>query len=486
MNDPTPNPHPLVPTGVWLAGTSTTARRIGRPLRRFIEIESAGGIVLLLATLAALIWINSPLQDTYIDFWETNVDISVGNVEIFAHHSLTEFVNDILMVLFFFVVGLEIKREITVGQLSKARNLLLPLVAALGGMAVPAVVYVLFNLGESGDLSGWGIPMATDIAFALGIVSLLSNRVPRALKVFLLTLAIADDIGAILVIAIFYTDKLSLAWLLVAIGVLGLIRIITVARVWWFPPYIFLGALVWWAMYKSGIHATIAGVALSLLTPARPLLSFKQAQETANWIQEKKEVFVVDIRWAHFNIAESVSVAERLEKMLHPFVTFAIVPIFALANAGVVLSGDSLSSAVSSPVAAGIALGLLFGKSLGITLFAWLAVKLKLTKLPPNMTFSQVFGVALIAAIGFTVALFITALAFTPEQTDFLSDAKIAILAASVVAASLGMYVLSRSCPKRYEVDDDEDDDTAPAPPPPAPPADDILAPAPATIPPAP
>jgi len=434
-----------------MGGNSRTARTIGRPLQRFIEVESAGGIVLLMATVVALLWANSPFQDTYFDLWDTEVNIMVGNVEIFAQHSLGEFVNDVLMVLFFFVVGVEIKREVAVGHLSDSRNLVLPVMAALGGMIFPALIYVFFNLGDGGELNGWSIPIATDIAFALGVISLLGNRVPRALKVFLLTFAIADDIGAILVIAIFYTDDLELSWLLASLGVLVVMRVMATAKIWWLPAYIFLGAVVWWTMYRSGVHATIAGVALGLLTPAKPLLSLQDAKATSKWLEKKKRVYVVDIRWAYFNISESVSVAERLENKLHPFVTFGIVPIFALANAGVIFSRDSLGSAVNSPIALGIVFGLTVGNVLGISFLTWLGVKLKIARLPNGVKMTQIIGVAFIAGIGFTVALFITALAFDPSQKDLIADAKIGILAASALAASLGMYVLTKTCPKRYE-----------------------------------
>lgn len=444
---------------IWSGRDGLVARRIGRPLRHFMELQASGGIVLLVATFLALVWANSPLRDSYSDFWATHVDIHLGDIEIFSH-DLAHFVNDALMTLFFFVVGMEIKRELVVGELKDPKKAALPAMAALGGMAIPALVYVLFNAGGGGQLSGWGIPMATDIAFALGVVSLLGNRVPRSLKVFLLSLAIADDIGSILVIAVFYTSDLSFGWLLYAIGLLAAVRIMRTVKVWWFPAYLMVGALAWWAMYKSGVHATIAGVALGLLTPAKPLLTMKEARQTARWIENKDEVFVVDLHWANFNIAESVSVAERLEKKLHPFVTFAILPIFALANAGVVLSGDSLSNALTSRVALGIGLGLLVGKTAGIAVFTWLSVKLKIAKLPNFVTHFQVLAVSVLAGIGFTVALFITALAF-PEDDGMLmvasSDAKIGILAASAVAVIVGLALLSRACPRRdYAIPEDE------------------------------
>lgn len=453
---------------IWSGRDGLVARRIGRPLRHFMEMQTSGGIVLLAATFLALVWANSPLRDSYSDFWFTHVDIHIGSIEIFSH-DLVHFVNDALMTLFFFVVGMEIKRELVVGELRDPKKAALPAMAAIGGMAVPALVYVIFNAGGDGQLSGWGIPMATDIAFALGVVSLLGNRVPRSLTIFLLTLAIADDIGSILVIAIFYTSDLSFWWLLYAIGLLAVVRIMRAVKVWWFPAYLMVGALAWWAMYKSGVHATIAGVALGLLAPAKPLLTMKEARETARWIEQKNEVFVVDLHWANFNIAESVSVTERLEKKLHPFVTFAILPIFALANAGVVLSSDSLSNALTSRVALGIALGLLVGKSVGIALFTWLSVKLKIAKLPNAVTHYQVVAVSVLAGIGFTVALFITALAFPEDDGIFASaadmiassDAKIGILVASAVAMFVGLALLAKACPRRgYTVPEDDEEET--------------------------
>ncbi len=457
-------PTPETSKQIWSGRNGLVARRIGRPLRHFMELQASGGIVLLIATVVALVWANSPLRDSYSDFWATHMDIQVGNIEIFSN-DLVHFVNDALMTLFFFVVGMEIKRELVAGDLKDPKNVALPAMAAIGGMAIPALIYVLFNIGGDGQLGGWGIPMATDIAFALGVVSLLGNRVPRSLKVFLLSVAIADDIGSILVIAIFYTSDLSFEWLLYAIGLLAVVRFMRTVKVWWLPAYLVVGALAWWAMYKSGVHATIAGVALGLLTPAKPLLSMKEARETARWIENKNEVFVVDLHWANFNIAESVSVAERLEKKLHPFVTFAILPIFALANAGVVLSSDSLSNALTSRVALGIVFGLLVGKTVGITLFTWLSVKLKIAKLPNLVTHSQVLAVSVLSGLGFTVALFITALAFPEADGLFAStaielassDAKIGILVASFVAMLGGLALLSKTCPRRdYVIPDNK------------------------------
>ena len=422
----------------WLGRDSAVARTVARPLVRFLHIEASGGVLLLIATAAALIWVNSSVGHTYFDFWNTPIELSVRDFVLFDE-DLHGFVNDALMALFFFVVGLEIKREIITGRLRRLRDIMLPSVAALGGMVVPALIYVGFNLGRD-SLDGWGIPMATDIAFAVGVMSLVSKRVPGWLRLFLLTLAIVDDIGAILVIAIFYSESLSLSWFGLAVGLCVLIAVLTRVRVWSGPLYMFLGIVVWWATFRSGVHATIAGVALGLLTPAKPLQSESDARAVARWLQNKKTILLTDIRRAGFGIAESRSVAERLEVSLHPYVSYLIVPIFALANAGVVLSADSLTAAVSSSVTIGVALGLLVGKTVGVAGFTWLSIRLRLASLPADVTRMHVLGVSLVAGVGFTVSLFVTALAF--GGSSFGDEAKIGVLAGSLVAAVLGLGVL--------------------------------------------
>ena len=422
----------------WLGRDSALARTVARPLVRFLHIEASGGLLLLIATAAALIWVNSSAGDTYFDFWHTPIELSVRDFVIFDK-DLHGFVNDALMALFFFVVGLEIKREIVTGRLRQPRDVMLPVVAALGGMVVPALIYVGFNVGGD-NLDGWGIPMATDIAFAVGVVSLVGKRVPGWLRLFLLTLAIVDDIGAILVIAIFYSESLSLSWFGLAVGLCVLIAVLTRVRVWSGPLYLLLGIVVWWATFRSGVHATIAGVALGLLTPAKPLQSESDARAVARWLQNKKTIVLMDIRRAGFGIAESRSVAERLEVSLHPYVSYLIVPVFALANAGVVLSADSLSAAVSSSVTIGVALGLLVGKTVGVAGFTWLATRLRLASLPSDVTRMHVLGVSLVAGVGFTVSLFVTSLAFGSSR--FGDEAKIGVLTGSLVAAVLGLSVL--------------------------------------------
>ncbi len=431
--------HAPISKLVWLSGESIMAKYVARPIRRFMQVEASSGFLLIIVTAVALIWANSPLGDNYTDFWDTHIDIRVGGVEIFTHN-LQHFINDVLMVLFFFVVGVEIKSEFVTGQLKNFRTAALPIVAAIGGMAVPALVYVAFNMGD-GNLEGWAIPMATDIAFALGVLSLLGERVPRSLRIFLLTLAIADDIGAILVIAFFYTDNLEFKWLLGAIVVGVLIAIARRARIWYTPFYFLLGAVLWWMTYRSGVHATIAGVAIGLLTPARPLQTYTEARGVAKWLEQKKTIYVSDVRWANFNVSESVSVANRVKISLHPFTAYIIIPVFALANGGVEISNQIIRDAISSEITLGIFFGLLAGKIIGITLFSWLGVRLGGLRLPDGIRWLSITGIAAIAAIGFTVAIFVSTLAFD-TSADELSQAKLGIFAASILAAAVGMYLL--------------------------------------------
>ena len=422
----------------FIGRNSALARTVGRPLMRFLHIETSGGILLLIATAAALIWVNSPFGDSYEEFWHLPVEIAVGDVVLFEE-DLHGFVNDALMVLFFFVVGLEIKREMVTGRLRRLRDVMLPTVAAIGGMAVPALIYVAFNVGGD-NLRGWGVPMATDIAFAVGVVSLVGKWVPDWLRLFLLTVTIVDDIGAILIIAIFYSADIALGWLGLAAVLCVLIAVLARLRVWHWPVYAIIGVVVWWATLNSGVHATIAGVALGLLTPAKPLQRESDARSVARWLQDKRAISVIDIRRANFGISESRSVAERLEVMMHPYVSYLIVPIFALANAGVVLSRESLSNAAASSVTIGVALGLLVGKTVGVSGFTFLATRSGISSLPAGVTHLQVVGVSIVAGIGFTVALFVTALAFSGAAVG--DEAKIGVLAGSLVAAVAGPAVL--------------------------------------------
>ena len=431
---------PARPSKNWIESDRLLARRVAQPVARFLHTEAAGGILLLAATVVALVWANSPWKASYADLWHTEFGLRIGEFSI--SEDLRHWVNDALMALFFFVVGMEIKRELVVGELATLRAAILPAIAAVGGMVVPAALYVILNAGGEGS-AGWGIPMATDIAFAAGVMALLGRRAPVGLKVLLLSLAIVDDIGAIVVIAVFYSGGLSLGWLAIAFGGLLLVAALQRAHVWHVPIYAVVGAGVWLATFESGVHATIAGVALGLLTPARPFLAEPEADKIADRLSPETEVTAEEVRVIGFQIRESVSVAERLESLLHPWTGYVIVPIFALANAGVAISAEGIGDAVSSPVTLGIVLGLVVGKVVGVTGATWVACKTGLTPLPAGVTNQHIRGMAALAGIGFTVSLFITGLAF--DDPLIQDEAKLGVLAASAIAAVMGTVLLLRA-----------------------------------------
>jgi NhaA family Na+:H+ antiporter len=422
----------------WRTSDRPLARHVAQPLDRFLKVEAAGGVLLLAAAVAALVWANAPWSGSYEQLWRTVVSIEAGPLRI--SEDLGHWVNDGLMALFFFVVGMEIKQELVAGQLADRRSAALPVVAALGGMVVPAVLFWVINVGGPGA-HGWGIPMATDIAFALGVLMLLGDRVPGSLKVLLLGLAIADDIGAIVVIALFYADEVELRWLLAAAAGLVAVAVMRRVRVWYLPVYAVLGAFVWVCTLQSGVHATIAGVALGLLTPARPLLDDRASDAIASRLSDDEDVTAAEVREIGFHLRESVSVAERLGGALHPWTTCVVLPVFALANAGIALSGGTLRDAASSRVTLGVVVGLVVGKAVGISAFAWAAVRLRLARLPDDVSWGHLVGMAALAGVGFTVSLFVAALAYgDPALQD---QAKIGVLAASVLAAVLGSALLA-------------------------------------------
>jgi Na+:H+ antiporter, NhaA family len=395
-------------------GGNGKKRRISRmvePLRRFLDTEQAGSVLLLGATVLALVSANSFLQDRYFDLLDGVVTIGLGRFSI--SQDVLHWINDGLMTIFFLVVGLELKREFVIGELSDRKRAVLPVAAAAGGMLVPAAIYAALNAGTEGS-SGWGIPMATDIAFAVGVLALVSPRASSGLKVFLLSLAIADDIGAIVVIAIFYSEGIGPEWLLAACVIIAAIGGLQRMRVAAFPVYALLGIALWVVVLKSGVHATIAGVILGLMTPVKP--------------------------------RNGVSYAESLESKLHPWSSYLIVPLFALANAGVVITADTLDAAASSTVTLGIVAGLVLGKLVGIALFTRLAIRMRWGDLPGDMTLSEVTGVAALAGLGFTVSLFISGLAFS--DAGLIDEARIGILVASVLASVLGALLLRRSVPR--------------------------------------
>ncbi len=427
---------------------------------RFLAQETASGILLLIATAAALIWANLPGEwgESYHILWETHVEMDIGTWVV-IDRPLEALVNDALMVLFFFVVGLEIKSELVVGDLSSPRVAALPAIAALGGMVAPAAIYLMVAGGGEGS-SGWGVPMATDIAFAVGVLALLGPSIPQALKLFLLTLAIVDDIGAILVIAAFYTRELKFTWLAGAVVLWVLVVVLTRLKVWFTPVYAVIGAVLWYAMFKSGVHATIAGVALGLAAPARPLIGarrFESVEDILSGEVADPEVYR-DARW---RVRESVAVTNRLILVLSPWTSFVVIPIFALANAGIHLSTESLGNLWSSPVSLGVILGLVVGKPLGVTAATWLALRFNLASLPAGLTIRHVLGGGAVAGIGFTVALFIARLAFVDAEgrpTALLDEAVIGILAASLMASFIGWLILRGASPAAPITVDDETD----------------------------
>jgi NhaA family Na+:H+ antiporter len=418
----------------FLQGDATLARAV-RPFVRFSHIEAAGGIVLVVATVVALVWANSPWNSGYESLWATNVSFEFGSYMF--QEDLGHVVNDLLMAVFFFVVGMEIKRELVVGELRDRRTVALPAMAALGGMIVPAAIFLAFNAGGEGG-QGWGIPMATDIAFALGVVALLGSRVPPSVKVLLLTLAIVDDIGAIVVIAVFYTQRVEFEFIIAAGAIAAAVMLMHRARVVYPPVIAVTGFALWLAIYESGIHATIAGVVMGLLTPARPLQSELDAEELINVLENDEDIRADEVRATTSLIRGSVSPCDRLIDALHPWTSYLIVPIFALANAGIALSAHSITS--PSALMSGVAVALVAGKFVGVTLFSWVAVRLGFGRLPDGARWGHVMGVGAVAGIGFTVSLFITDLAF--DNSAIQDDAKIGILAASIIAALAGAAIL--------------------------------------------
>jgi Na+:H+ antiporter, NhaA family len=377
---------------------------------QFVSVEALSAVVLLLAATVALVWANSPGSDTYASLRAYEITLGWGSLSITT--TLVHWVNDGLMALFFFVVGLEIKREFVEGELRDRAQARLPIAAAAGGMLVPAVIYLAWN--PTGPAArGWGIPMATDLAFALGALAVLGSRVPRGLKVFLLTLAIVDDIGAIVVVAAFYSDSIAFGWLGGALAVLA--AIVAMRFVFRHPVfYVVPGVLLWLCVWESGVHATIAGVVLGLLTPA--------------------------------GVFRGRRVLDQFERRLHPWTSFLVVPVFAVANAGVALGADALRTAASSPITWGLATGLVGGKIVGVVGVTAIGSRLRVGRLPDGLRFRQILGLGTVAGIGFTVSLFIAELSFTGARLD---EAKIGILTASVFAAAIGTATLGLSRPSR-------------------------------------
>jgi NhaA family Na+:H+ antiporter len=433
-------------------GEEAPIDRILHPLGEFLRIEAVSGIVLLACTVVALFIANSPWSHDYEHFLHTEIGFTVGDWHL--HLSLLHWINDGLMTIFFFVVGLEIKRELVVGELRDPRTALLPVMAALGGMIAPACIFLLFQLGTPGE-RGWAIPTATDIAFVVGILALLGKRVPMGLKLFLLSLAIADDLGAVVVIALFYSSNIAVAALLIAILGVAAVAIFQRLGIWSLPVYVAAGAVIWFGMLQSGMHPTIAGVVLGFATPiigrvfpTRPFEFAANEMRSMPMGMEAMHDTHIQHQLAHLNRLTllSLSPLERLEHSLHHWVAYLIMPIFALSNAAVTLDVSALGGLTAWAVAA----GLVVGKPLGILGFTALAVMTGVGRLPNGTTWPIMVGGACLAGIGFTMSLFVSALAFG-ENVELMATAKIGVLMGSVVSAVLGVFLLTRTLPKQTE-----------------------------------
>ena len=436
----------------WREGSGPIRRLVVQPTLRFMQVEAASGIVLVFAAVVAMIWANFA-AGSYDDFWHAHIkiDLAIWSFD----QSLQHVVNDVLMVVFFLVVGAEIKREVVHGELQNPRQAALPIFAALGGMLVPAGVYAALNAGGEGG-AGWGIPVATDIAFALGVLALVGPRMPVQLKVFLLTLAVADDVGGILIIAIFYSDSIQIEWLLGMVGAVAFLLLLRQMGVRHFGVHALGGLFLWLTLWEAGIHSTLAGVILGLIVPATSLYDYDGTARRIDYFLQRLRHAIGDedphvaeadsqeaLRGVRHVSHEGLSPLERLEEAMTPLSAFFVVPVFALANAGILITGDSISAAVSSNVAWGIFLGLLVGKFGGILLASALAVRFKIAIKPDALTWQHLAGASLLAGIGFTVAIFIANLSFEGEgAAALLESAKMGIFVASILAAIVGYLVL--------------------------------------------
>lgn len=413
---------------------------IVQPITRFMQVEAAGGVVLLLFTVLALILANSPLSDSFIQFWQISIGINIDTIRY--ERSLQSWINDVVMTLFFFMIALELKRELVLGELRNPRLGMLSLVAAIGGMLVPALIYLLFQFGEPGQ-HGWGTVMATDTAFVIGCLALLGPRIPKSLRIFMLSLAVVDDIGAIIVVAIGYGHEMN--WLAIGLAMMGFILVRSMAFIGIRSIALFymIGGVIWLAVDASGIHPTVTGVVLGLMTP------------TNKWVSDDKLHSIMDsvvayppgdhwsgntpgrkaLRTAEAAAREALSPVERLGMMLHPWVGFVVMPLFAFANAGIPLTVSN----TTSPIAIAVFLGFVIGKPMGIFLFSWIAVALGIAARPSDLSWRMIFGGGLLAGIGFTMALFIANIAYSPEQ---INAVKLAIFSASFVSAVLGFTLL--------------------------------------------
>ncbi len=428
----------------------TTIEKIMAPVSRFIHLEYTSGIVLLISVVIAIAWANSPFHAFYEHLWHIN--FSVGFDKFLLSHPLHIWINDGLMAIFFFVIGLELKREFMEGELSSLQKASLPMTAALGGMLVPAVIYFFINKGTQAA-HGWGIPMATDIAFALALLSMASKHIPVSVKIFLSALAVADDLGAVLVIAFFYTEQINFMPLAIGGGFLILLMVGNRMGIRSALFYLLLGIGAWIGFLLSGVHATIAGVLVAFTIPAVTRIDEQIYSSNLRKLSYDFEVdipqrgsLITPLQNKTIQKVKTLSMAaetplQTIEHALHPWVAFGIMPLFALANAGIVITSDFFSSIIN-PVSIGVAAGLIIGKFTGILLFCWIMVRFKISSLPEGANWKHIAGVALLAGIGFTMSLFISGLAF--NNPAFIDQAKYGILIASIIAGILGTIVLKR------------------------------------------
>ena len=425
-------------------------KKVSTPFEHFLHAQTTTGLILIFMTILALILANSPLTEGYAHFFHTKVDFNVGSWEL--SHTIHHWINDGLMAIFFFIIGLEIKREVLVGELSNIKVAILPILAAIGGMVFPALIYFSITSGTEG-VGGWGIPMATDIAFAISALVLLGKRVPTALVTFLVALAIVDDLGAVLVIALFYTEQIHTLPLALAGGAFLILVAFNRFGIHMILPYFIVGLLMWFFMLESGVHATIAGVIAAMAIPSKPKkvpTSFRQDAKVLldeydsypineeNGINERQKAILLKLE---DNIRDIGTPAARLEHDLHLPVALIVIPLFALANAGIAIDFSSIGTTIMTPVSLGIIMGLILGKVLGIFGVAWLAIKLKIATLPQGSTMNQIFGVAFLGGIGFTMSIFVADLAFI-NSPELVFQAKVGILAASLFAGLFGYFWL--------------------------------------------
>ncbi len=447
-----------MPEREYVAPWERAFDRVLTPLEEFIHRQTTSGVLLMLCAVVALIIANGPWYERYLHLLELPLTVGVPGFQL--SKSLHHWINDGLMAMFFFVVGLELKREILVGELANVRQAMLPIIAAVGGMVMPVLIYMAIN-PEGHTFDGWGVPMATDIAFALGALALLGNRVPKSLLTFLVALAIVDDLGAVVVIALFYTESINVAALTLAGAMLLLLISLNLGGIRWPLPYLLLGVVLWIAMLKSGVHATLAGVFLAFTIPMRPKYDpVRFVEHVSRLVDEIKAAYRNEesivrndrLRSRVHALEEGALLvqapAQILERKLHLPTAYLVIPIFALANAGIPIDFASLGSIVTHPVSMGITLGLVVGKLVGISGFSWLAVKLGVTRLPHDIDFKHLIGVGLMGGIGFTMSIFIAELGFAHLPEDLLM-AKTGVLLASLVAGISGFVWLYLTADKK-------------------------------------